>query len=129
MKADGLALGKGVLLCQTIEEAEAAIDSIMVDEQFGEAGSSVVIQEFLEGIEVSLHVLADGRSYILFPTSRIINALDGDKGLNTGGMGTYSPAPFLTEEELQAAAAAVVEPWLRGCESEGIDFRGCCIPA
>ena len=129
VKADGLALGKGVLLCQTIEEAEAAIDSIMVDEQFGEAGSSVVIQEFLEGIEVSLHVLADGRSYILFPTSQDHKrALDGDKGLNTGGMGTYSPAPFLTEEELQAAAAAVVEPWLRGCESEGIDFRGMLYP-
>ena len=129
VKADGLALGKGVLLCQTIEEAEAAIDSIMVDEQFGEAGSSVVIQEFLEGIEVSLHVLADGRSYILFPTSQDHKrALDGDKGLNTGGMGTYSPAPFLTEEELVAAAAAVVEPWLRGCESEGIDFRGMLYP-
>ena len=129
VKADGLALGKGVLLCESIAEAEEAIDSIMVDEQFGEAGSSIVIQELLEGIEVSLHVLADGRSSILFPTSQDHKrALDGDQGLNTGGMGTYSPAPFLSDDELQAAAASVVGPWLRGCQAEGIDFRGMLYP-
>ena len=129
VKADGLALGKGVLLCNTIEEAESAIDSIMVDQQFGEAGASIVIQEFLEGVEVSLHVLSDGRSYILFPTSQDHKrALDGDEGLNTGGMGTYSPAPFLNEDELQAVACGVVEPWLQGCLTEGIDFRGMLYP-
>jgi len=129
VKADGLALGKGVLLCSTIEESEKAIDSIMVDEQFGEAGTSIVIQEFLEGVEVSLHVLADGRSYILFPTAQDHKrALDGDEGLNTGGMGTYSPAPFLNEDELKAVACAVVEPWLQGCLAEGIDFRGMLYP-
>ncbi|MDP7011671.1 MAG: phosphoribosylamine--glycine ligase [Verrucomicrobiota bacterium] len=129
VKADGLALGKGVLVCSTMEEAEAAIDSVMIDKAFGEAGNHIVIQEFLEGVEISLHVLCDGRTAILFPTSQDHKrALDGDKGLNTGGMGTYSPAPFLSEEELQAATRAVVDSWLVGCRSEGIDFRGMLYP-
>ena len=129
VKADGLALGKGVLVCSTMEEAEAAIDSVMIDKAFGEAGNHIVIQEFLEGVEISLHVLCDGRTAILFPTSQDHKrALDRDKGLNTGGMGTYSPAPFLSEEELQAATRAVVDPWLVGCRAEGIDFRGMLYP-
>jgi len=129
VKADGLALGKGVLICKSMEEAEEAIDSVMIDKAFGEAGNQVVIQEFLEGVEMSLHVLCDGRTAILFPTSQDHKrALDGDKGLNTGGMGTYSPAPFLSEEELQAATRAVVDPWLTGCQAEGIDFRGILYP-
>lgn len=129
VKADGLALGKGVLICESQAEAEAAIDSVMVDRSFGDAGEQVVIQEFLEGLEVSLHVMCDGRSTILFPTSQDHKrALDGDKGLNTGGMGTFSPAPFLNEEELASTARAVVDPWLAGCQSEGIDFRGMLYP-
>ena len=129
VKADGLALGKGVLICKSQEEAEAAIDSVMIDKAFGEAGNQVVIQEFLEGVEMSLHVLCDGHTAIMFPTSQDHKrALDEDKGLNTGGMGTYSPAPFLSEEELQAAARAVVDPWLTGCRAEGIDFCGILYP-
>ena len=129
VKADGLALGKGVLICESLAEAEAAIDSVMVDRSFGDAGEQVVIQEFLEGLEVSLHVMCDGRSTILFPTSQDHKrALDGDEGLNTGGMGTFSPAPFLNEEELASTARAVVDPWLAGCQSEGIDFRGMLYP-
>jgi len=129
VKADGLALGKGVLICESQAEAEAAIDSVMVDRSFGDAGEQVVIQEFLEGLEVSLHVMCDGRSTILFPTSQDHKrALDGDEGLNTGGMGTFSPAPFLNEEELASTARAVVDPWLAGCQSEGIDFRGMLYP-
>ena len=129
VKADGLALGKGVLICETLKEAEAAIDSVMVDQQFGEAGNQIVIQEFLEGIEISLHVMCDGRTTILFPTSQDHKrALDGDKGLNTGGMGTFSPAPFINDDELQAAAASVLNPWLTGCLTEGIDFRGMLYP-
>ncbi|MEC8927619.1 MAG: phosphoribosylamine--glycine ligase [Verrucomicrobiota bacterium] len=129
VKADGLALGKGVLICESQAEAEAAIDSVMVDRSFGDAGEQVVIQEFLEGLEVSLHVMCDGRSTILFPTSQDHKrALDGDEGLNTGGMGTFSPAPFLNEEELASTALAVVDPWLAGCQSEGIDFRGMLYP-
>jgi phosphoribosylamine--glycine ligase len=129
VKADGLALGKGVLICETLKEAEAAIDSVMVDQQFGKAGNQVVIQEFLEGTEISLHVMCDGRTTILFPTSQDHKrALDGDKGLNTGGMGTFSPAPFINDDELQAAAASVLNPWLTGCLTEGIDFRGMLYP-
>ena len=129
VKADGLALGKGVLICETLKEAEAAIDSVMVDQQFGEAGNQIVIQEFLEGTEISLHVMCDGRTTILFPTSQDHKrALDGDKGLNTGGMGTFSPAPFINDDELQAAAASVLNPWLTGCLTEGIDFRGMLYP-
>ena len=129
VKADGLALGKGVLICESQAEAEAAIDSVMVDRSFGDAGEQVVIQEFLEGLEVSLHVMCDGRSTILFSTSQDHKrALDGDEGLNTGGMGTFSPAPFLNEEELASTARAVVDPWLAGCQSEGIDFRGMLYP-
>ena len=129
VKADGLALGKGVLLCKSLAESETAIDQVMVDKQFGEAGDQVVIQEFLEGMEVSLHVLCDGRTTILFPTSQDHKrALDGDEGLNTGGMGTFSPAPYLSDEELRAAAASVVNPWMAGCQAEGIDFRGMLYP-
>ena len=129
VKADGLALGKGVLICETLKEAEVAIDSVMVDQQFGEAGNQIVIQEFLEGTEISLHVMCDGRTTILFPTSQDHKrALDGDKGLNTGGMGTFSPAPFINDDELQAAATSVLNPWLTGCLTEGIDFRGMLYP-
>jgi phosphoribosylamine--glycine ligase len=129
VKADGLALGKGVLICETLEEAEAAIDSVMVDQQFGEAGDQVVIQEFLKGTEISLHVMCDGRTTILFPTSQDHKrALDGDRGLNTGGMGTFSPAPFLSDEDLAQAAKAIIAPWQLGCQVEGIDFRGMLYP-
>ena len=97
VKADGLALGKGVLICANQAEAERAVDDIMVGKAFGAAGARVVVQEFLEGMEVSLHALCDGATARIFPTSQDHKrALDGDRGLNTGGMGTYSPTPFLT---------------------------------
>jgi phosphoribosylamine--glycine ligase len=129
VKADGLALGKGVLICNTVAEAEKAIDEIMVSKAFGEAGSRVVIQEFLEGIEVSLHALCDGKVAKIFPTSQDHKrALDGDLGLNTGGMGTYSPTPFLTDEQLGEAARRILEPFMRGCVAEKIDFRGILYP-
>ena len=89
VKADGLALGKGVLICQNVEEANRAIDEILVSKAFGSAGARIVIQEFLEGMEISLHALCDGKTAKLFPTSQDHKrALDGDLGLNTGGMGT-----------------------------------------
>ncbi|HMP84276.1 MAG TPA: phosphoribosylamine--glycine ligase, partial [Verrucomicrobiota bacterium] len=101
VKADGLALGKGVLICNNQSEAEKAVDEIMVSKAFGAAGANVVIQEFLEGIEVSLHALCDGTTAKIFPTSQDHKRVgDGDTGLNTGGMGTYSPTPFLTESQL-----------------------------
>ena len=129
VKADGLALGKGVLICQNVEEANRAIDEILVSKAFGSAGARIVIQEFLEGMEISLHALCDGKTAKLFPTSQDHKrALDGDLGLNTGGMGTYSPAPFLTDAELADVGAKILNPWLKGCAADGIDFRGLLYP-
>jgi phosphoribosylamine--glycine ligase len=129
VKADGLALGKGVLLCTRITEADSAIDEILVGKAFGAAGKRIVIQELLEGMEVSLHALCDGTTFKLFPTSQDHKrALDGDLGLNTGGMGTYSPAPFLNDSELAAVGTAILGPWLKGCAADGIDFRGVIYP-
>jgi len=129
VKADGLALGKGVLICANQTEAERAVDEIMVSKAFGAAGAKAVIQEFLEGIEVSLHALCDGKTAKIFPTSQDHKrALDGDLGLNTGGMGTYSPTPFLTEAQLADTARQVLEPFMRGCAEERIDYRGLLYP-
>jgi phosphoribosylamine--glycine ligase len=129
VKADGLALGKGVLICGNQAEAEKAVDEIMVGKAFGAAGARVVIQEFLEGIEVSLHALCDGATAKIFPTSQDHKrALDGDQGLNTGGMGTYSPTPFLTDAQLADAAKKILDPFMRGCAAEGIDYRGVLYP-
>jgi len=129
VKADGLALGKGVLVCQDQEQAERAIDEVLVRKTFGAAGQQVVIQEFLEGTEISLHALCDGRTAKLFPTSQDHKRVfDNDLGPNTGGMGTYCPTPFLSESELESAGRAILEPWLKGCAAEGIDFRGILYP-
>jgi phosphoribosylamine--glycine ligase len=129
VKADGLALGKGVLMCEHQAEAERAVDEIMVGKAFGAAGARIVIQEYLEGMEVSLHALCDGRTAKLFPTAQDHKrALDGDLGLNTGGMGAYSPTPFLTEVELAEVSRQIMEPFMRGCVTEGIDYRGLLFP-
>jgi len=129
VKADGLALGKGVLICANEIEANKAIDEILVAKSFGAAGAKIVIQEFLEGIEVSMHALCDGRTAKIFPTSQDHKrALDGDLGLNTGGMGTYSPTPFLSDAELKKVGDAILNPWLRGCAEEKINFCGILYP-
>jgi len=129
VKADGLALGKGVLICKSASEANDAIEQILVRGTFGKAGATIVIQELLEGMEISLHALCDGQTAKLFPTSQDHKrALDGDQGLNTGGMGTYSPVPFLSAKELAEAGERVIGPWLKGCRAEGIDFRGIIYP-
>lgn len=129
VKADGLALGKGVLICASVAEANQAIDEILVAKTFGAAGQQIVIQEFLEGTEVSLHALCDGTTAKLFPTAQDHKrAFDGDTGLNTGGMGTYSPTQFLSDAELQRVGDAILQPWLRGCQAEGIDFHGILYP-
>jgi phosphoribosylamine--glycine ligase len=129
VKADGLALGKGVLICTSETEANQAIDGILVAKNFGTAGSRIVIQEFLEGIEISLHAMCDGRTAKLFPTSQDHKrALDGDAGLNTGGMGTYSPTPFLSGHALTEAGNKILTPWLYGCVKERIKFCGIIYP-
>jgi phosphoribosylamine--glycine ligase len=129
VKADGLALGKGVLICANEIEANRAIDEILVAKNFGAAGAKIVIQEFLEGMEISLHAICDGKTAKLFSTSQDHKrALNGDKGLNTGGMGTYSPTPFVSDAELKKIGDAILNPWLRGCAEEKIDFRGILYP-
>ncbi len=129
VKADGLALGKGVLICRDMAQADAAIEEILVRQAFGAAGTRIVIQELLEGVEVSLHALCDGRTAKPFPTSQDHKrALDGDCGPNTGGMGTYSPTPFLAPAALATAYERILTPWLRGCATEEIDFRGILYP-
>jgi phosphoribosylamine--glycine ligase len=129
VKADGLALGKGVIMCRDEDSSFTAIDEIMVAKAFGAAGSRIVIQELLEGTEISLHALCDGKVAKLFPTSQDHKrALDNDEGLNTGGMGTYSPTPFLGEAELQQVGRTILDPWLKGCAVEGIDYRGLLYP-
>ena len=129
VKADGLALGKGVLICRDMAQADQAIEEILVKKSFGAAGERVVIQELLEGMEISLHALCDGKTAKLFPTSQDHKrALDYDRGLNTGGMGTYCPTPFLNAAEMISAQRKIIEPWLKGCAAEGIDYRGILYP-
>jgi len=129
VKADGLALGKGVLICRDMAQANQAIQEVLVQKAFGGAGANIVIQELLEGMEISLHALCDGKTAKLFPTAQDHKrALDGDLGLNSGGMGAYSPAPFLSAKELAAVGDSILEPWLRGCVAEGIDFHGILYP-
>ena len=129
VKADGLALGKGVLNCRSMNEARQAIEEILVRKTFGAAGARMVIQELLTGPEISLHALCDGKTAKLFPTAQDHKrALDGDQGLNTGGMGTYSPTPFLSDAELADIGGRILGPWLKGCAAEGIDFHGILYP-
>lgn len=129
VKADGLALGKGVMVCRDMAQADAALEEVLVKRAFGDAGHRVVVQELVEGTEVSLHALCDGQTAKLFPTSQDHKrALDGDAGPNTGGMGTYSPTPFLTDTHLAMAYRDILVPWLKGCAAEGIDFRGLLYP-
>ena len=129
VKADGLALGKGVVVCTNISEAFLAIEEMLVNKSFGGAGARVVIQEFLEGTEISLHALCDGKTAKLFPTSQDHKRIfDGDQGPNTGGMGAYSPAPFLSDAQLAEVGARILSPWLKGCAAEEIDFHGILYP-
>jgi len=129
IKADGLALGKGVIIAANAEEAAKAIYRIMDRRQFGEAGRRVVIEEFLTGEECSIHALVDGRGYAMFPGAQDHKqALDGDQGPNTGGMGAYSPAPVLTRELERQAREQVLEPFVRGLEADGLAFKGLLYP-
>jgi phosphoribosylamine---glycine ligase len=129
VKADGLALGKGVLICRAVEESDKAIAEILLNKTFGPAGATIVIQELLEGMEISLHAVCDGKTAKLFPTAQDHKrALDADKGLNTGGMGSYSPAPFLTNAELADTGRKILNPFLKGCAAEGIVFKGLLYP-
>ncbi|MEQ1858556.1 MAG: phosphoribosylamine--glycine ligase [Chthoniobacteraceae bacterium] len=130
VKADGLALGKGVLICHNQREAAFAIWEIMERRAFGDAGRRVVIEEFLEGEECSIHALVDGRGYLLFPGAQDHKrALDGDEGLNTGGMGTFSPPAHLLTPELEARVRTeVLDRFIAGLAKDALDFRGMLFP-
>ena len=125
VKASGLALGKGVLICQTIDEAKDAVRSIMIDKQFGDAGAEIVIEEFLTGREVSVLCYCDG-THIKPMTSAQDHkrAKDGDQGLNTGGMGTFSPSPFYDDEVKRFCEEKVYQPTMDAMKAEGRDFTG-----
>ena len=130
VKASGLALGKGVIIAATRAEADAAIREIMEERKFGDAGAEVVIEEFLEGEECSIHALVDGRSFLLFPSAQDHKrALDGDQGLNTGGMGAFSPADKVLPPALeQQVRVEVLERFVAGARADGLDFRGMLFP-
>ncbi|MGA1194696.1 MAG: phosphoribosylamine--glycine ligase, partial [Kiritimatiellia bacterium] len=125
IKADGLAAGKGVTVCQTIEQAESAIDEALVDNVFGAAGSQVLIEEFLDGEEASILALVDGENIVLLASSQDHKRIgEGDTGPNTGGMGAYSPAPVVTEDLWPEIRATVFENTVAALRQRGITFRG-----
>jgi phosphoribosylamine--glycine ligase len=130
VKADGLALGKGVIIAQNSWESGLAVHEIMDARKFGDAGKQVLIEEFLEGEECSIHALVDGSSYLLFPAAQDHKrALDGDQGLNTGGMGTFSPpSKLLTPELEERVRREVLDPFIAGLKKDGLDFRGMLFP-
>ena len=125
LKADGLALGKGVLICQNLQEAEAGVTSLMLDKQFGDAGDTIVIEDFMVGREASVLCFCDG-THIKPMTSAQDHkrAKDGDQGLNTGGMGTFSPSPFYTPEIQKFCEEQIYQPTMDAMKAEGRDFVG-----
>lgn len=125
IKADGLAAGKGVIVAMTLDEAEDAVRDMLAGNAFGEAGSRVVIEEFLDGEEASFIVMVDGKNVLPFATSQDHKRVgNGDTGPNTGGMGAYSPAPVVTDEIHQRVMDEVIYPTIRGMASEGNDYHG-----
>lgn len=125
LKADGLALGKGVLICKTLEEAKAGVKTIMQDKQFGEAGNRLVIEEFMTGREVSVLSFVDGKTIKTMTSAQDHKrAQDGDQGLNTGGMGTFSPSPFYTKEVDEFCKKYIYQPTVDAMAAEGRPFKG-----
>ena len=125
LKADGLALGKGVLICNTLEEALEGVQTIMVDQKFGTAGNTIVIEEFMTGREVSVLSYVDGKTIKPMTSAQDHKrAKDGDQGLNTGGMGTFSPSPFYTKEIDEFCMENIFKPTVAAMASEGREFKG-----
>ena len=125
LKADGLAAGKGVLILQDLKEAKTELKSMLVDAKFGAASAKVVIEEFLNGIELSCFVLADGKNYKILPTAKDYKRIgEGDTGLNTGGMGAVSPVPFATPEFLNKIEERIVKPTIAGLQKDNLPYKG-----
>jgi phosphoribosylamine--glycine ligase len=125
LKADGLAAGKGVLIIQDLEEAKTELRNMLVHAKFGNASAKVVIEEFLDGIELSCFVLTDGQQYKILPTAKDYKRIgEGDTGLNTGGMGAISPVPFADSVLLDKIETRIVKPTVEGLQKDGIDYKG-----
>jgi phosphoribosylamine--glycine ligase len=125
LKADGLAAGKGVLICQSHEEARDAFRSMIRDQKFGTAGNQVVVEEFLTGIEISIFILTDGKDFVLLPEAKDYKRIgEGDTGLNTGGMGAVSPVPFFTNDLRKKVTDRIILPTLKGLQADNIPYKG-----
>ena len=125
LKADGLAAGKGVIICQSHIEAMAEFELMLHQDKFGEAGHRIVVEEFLDGIELSVFVLTDGDHYVLLPEAKDYKKIgEGDKGPNTGGMGAVSPVPFADSEFMLKVKERIIDPTIKGLKSDGIEYRG-----
>ncbi|MBU3820668.1 phosphoribosylamine--glycine ligase [Flavobacteriaceae bacterium XHP0103] len=125
LKADGLAAGKGVVILNDLNEAKAELKSMLVDSKFGNASSKVVIEEFLDGIELSCFVLTDGENYKILPTAKDYKRIgEGDTGLNTGGMGAVSPVPFATDDFLNKIEERIVKPTVEGFKKDNLPYKG-----
>lgn len=125
LKADGLAAGKGVLILEDLEEAKTELENMLMHEKFGEASKTVVIEEFLDGIELSVFALTDGKNYKILPTAKDYKRIgEGDTGLNTGGMGAISPVPFADKKFMQKIEERIVKPTIQGIIEEKIDYKG-----
>jgi phosphoribosylamine--glycine ligase len=125
LKADGLAAGKGVIICNNYVEALSEYELMIQKSKFGNAGKKVVVEEFLDGIELSVFVLTDGKNYVVLPEAKDYKKIgEGDKGPNTGGMGAISPVPFATDHFMKKISDQIIEPTIKGLQNEEIDYKG-----